>query len=135
MGGGLVRGERAVGAGGVEGEGAAGHREAITVLIPIRTVNPLNGREHWKARARRVRAERTATWACVTGKPRPALPCEVTMTRSAPSNGLDDDSLPASCKGVRDELARWFGVDDRDPRVKWAYAQKRGPWAVEVSIA
>lgn len=56
------------------------------------------------------------------------------MTRVAPSNGLDCDSLPASCKGIRDQIAHWLGVDDRDPRVKWAYEQRRGAWGVEVFI-
>lgn len=57
------------------------------------------------------------------------------MTRVAPSNGLDCDSLPASCKGIRDQIAQWLGVDDRDKRVRWVYEQRRGAWGVEVAFA
>jgi hypothetical protein len=87
-------------------------------------------------RARRVKSERESTAWVLTRQPRPALPCTVSFTRVAPSSGLDDDSLPASCKGIRDQIAAWIGVDDRDPRVSWKYDQRRGKqWAVEVSIA
>jgi fatty acid-binding protein DegV len=68
---------------------------------------------------------------------RPALPCTVTMTRVAPSEGLDDDNLRSALKAVRDQIAAWLGVDDRDPLVRWAYDQKRGAardYAVEVAF-
>jgi predicted Fe-S protein YdhL (DUF1289 family) len=82
-----------------------------------------------------VRKEREATAWMLAGQRRPMLPAVVHMTRIAPSNGLDDDSLPASCKGIRDEIAKWLGVDDRDPRVRWEYAQTRGKeWAVLVNV-
>lgn len=126
-------------AGSVRVDGAGAQRAAvagaISVVIPIRTINPLNRREQWFQRASRVRKERSDTAWILRAVQRPALPCVVTMTRVAPSNGLDCDSLPASCKGIRDEIAKWLGVDDRDPRVKWEYEQRRGKqWAVEVSI-
>jgi hypothetical protein len=101
----------------------------------MRTINPLNQRELWQQRARRVRDERLHAAVALHGAERPALPCVVTFTRVAPSNGLDCDALPASCKGVRDQVAQWLGVDDRDPRVRWVYEQRRGAWAVEVAIA
>lgn len=66
---------------------------------------------------------------------RPAFPCVVLLTRVAPSSGLDDDNLSGSLKAIRDAMAEWLGLDDRDPRVGWRYAQRRGPWAVEVSFA
>ena len=57
------------------------------------------------------------------------------LIRQAPSNGLDDDGLAGSLKGVRDEIARWLGVDDRDRMtVRYRYAQRRGPWAVLVEF-
>ena len=62
-------------------------------------------------------------------------PWSVTLTRVAPSAGLDaHDNLSASFKAIVDELARWLGVDDRNPRVRWQYAQERGPWAVRIRI-
>lgn len=59
----------------------------------------------------------------------------VTMTRQGPTNGLDDDNLTFSCKGIRDEIAAWLGVDDRTPLVTWRSAQERLPsWQVLVRI-
>lgn len=89
------------------------------------------------ARARRVKKEREAVhWLLLPH--RPALPCVVTLTRVAPSNGLDGDNLQGSLKACRDGVADWLKVDDRDPRVTWLYAQRRGrvkQWAVEVQVA
>lgn len=107
------------------------------ICVPLRTVSGLNAREHWRARARRVKAERQAVaamlWAnCMP----PAFPCTVLLTRIAPSNGLDDDNLAGALKGVRDEVAKWLGVDDRHSEiVRYRYAQRRGrEWGVEIGF-
>lgn len=106
------------------------------IVIPIRTVSGLNVREHWRARSRRVKAERDATAWLLRPVAKPPLPCLVTITRVAPSAGLDDDNLPGALKGVRDQIAMWFGVDDRERAiVRYRCAQRRGPWAVEVEFA
>ena len=102
--------------------------------VPLRTSGGGNNREHYMARARRVKRERTAVAWALYGQARPALPVVVTLGRRAPSNGLDDDNLTQSLKPVRDQVAVWLGVDDRDPRVTWEYAQNRGPWAVAIFI-
>lgn len=103
--------------------------------IPLRTGRGLNDREHFRTRARRVKAEKSMiAWSIVAqGVERPALPCTVTLTRVSPSRGLDGDNLQGSLKNVRDSIATWLLIDDADPRVTWVYAQKRGPWGVEVS--
>lgn len=102
--------------------------------IPIRTSKGGNNREHYMVRARRVKAERTAVaWAVVSTRP-PPLPVVVTLVRHAPSNGLDDDNLTQALKPVRDQLAVWLKVDDRDPRVQWKYGQARAPWGVAVKV-
>lgn len=117
---------------GVVGSGGG----AVEVVIPIRTVSALNAREHWTKRTRRVKAERMATFYTLKPHKPPAMPCVVTMTRLGPSNGLDDDNLRGALKGVRDQIAEWFGIDDRDPRVVWAYGQRRQiNWGVEVRFA
>ncbi len=117
---------------GVVGSGGG----AVEVVIPIRTVSALNAREHWRARSQRVRAERRETFYALKPLKPPAMPCVVTMTRVGPSNGLDDDNLRGALKGVRDQIAEWFGIDDRDPRVVWAYGQRRQiNWGVEVTFA
>lgn len=103
------------------------------ILVPIKTARGLNAREHWRARSRRVKAEREATHLALIGERRPTLPCAVLITRIAPSNGLDDDNLAGACKGIRDQIAEWLGVDDkRSDLAQWKYAQERGPWGVRI---
>lgn len=110
------------------------------ISVAMRTAPGLNAREHWRARARRVKKEREAiAWALLAPRMeksgRPPLPCTVRLTRVAPSNGLDDDNLAGALKGVRDQVAQWLGVDDKDRyRVRYVYAQRRGPWSVEIEF-
>lgn len=118
----------------------------ITAKIPVKTTNPLNGatgnsrlaaiiRTRQRGKQRETTREVLGPLAA-GGKPAP--PWLITLTRIAPSNGLDDDALPASCKGIRDGIADVLGVpNDRDPRYKWEYAQRRGAkgqYAVDVVI-
>ncbi len=108
------------------------------ILLPeLRTGRGLNDREHWRVRAKRVKAEKErAAWELAKWAEKPPLPAVVTLTRFAPSNGLDDDNLAGSLKGVRDAVAAWLGVDDRDrSRVRYVYEQQRGTWAVGISFA
>lgn len=108
----------------------------------MRTGRGQNDREHWATKARRVRSERVSVaWAVRVGFGSAAavgLPCVVTLTRVAPSSGLDGDNLQGSLKACRDGVADWLGVDDADARVTWRYNQRRGKtgeWAVEVHVA
>lgn len=104
------------------------------ITVPIRTA-PGNPRELWAVRAKRVRAEREAVAWLLKGRPKPPIPCSVLLTRVAPSSGLDDDNLARSLKGVRDEVAAWLGVNDRDRMtVRYRYAQSRGPWSVRIQF-
>lgn len=108
--------------------------EALAISMPLRLGNGLNDRGHWRSKARRVKCEREAVaWALIL-KTRLAPPLVVTITRIAPSVGLDSDNLAGSCKGCRDEIAHWLGIDDADERVHYRYAQRRGPWGVEISM-
>jgi len=106
----------------------------MTYFIPIKTVTGLNAREHYMARARRVKAEKFATGLIVKKHP---TPCVVHMTRLS-TTLCDDDNLQGALKAVRDEIARVFGVDDGPTGpVKWMYAQekcKRGAHGVRVEI-
>ena len=105
------------------------------LAIPMRTGRGLNSREHWAQRSKRVRTERDTVGWCLAGRPKPALPCAVLLTRVAPSMGLDDDNLAGSLKAVRDAVAAWLQVDDRDREtVRYEYAQRRGAWGVEIEI-
>jgi hypothetical protein len=95
----------------------------------------MNAREHWRARSGRVKKEREATAWVLSRQQKPAIPCSVLLTRVAPSNGLDDDNLTGALKGVRDEVAKWLGVDDRrSMTVRYRYAQMRGPWGVRIAF-
>jgi hypothetical protein len=115
-------------------------------IAPIRTVSEANARECWQAKARRVAEQRFVTGAVLRAGRVPALPCIVTLTRIAP-RALDDDNGVGALKAVRDEVAWVLGLpiknakrriaDDRDPRVEWKYAQRRGKakeYAVEIQI-
>lgn len=94
---------------------------SVTLPLRIESGNIGHGREHWAKRARRVKRERLAAIAV----PKFTLPATVTLTRIAPRT-LDGDNLEAGFKGLRDGIADRAGVDDRDPRITWLYAQERG---------
>lgn len=104
--------------------------------IPLRLPSAANLREHWAAKAKRVKSQRAAVALYLGNGPRPPFPVVVTLTRIAP-RALDGDNLQGAFKGARDEVARWFGVPDNDPRVTWHYDQRRdGPkvYAIEIKI-
>jgi hypothetical protein len=110
----------------------------IDLTLPIKTVAGLNAREHWRARTRRVKSERTAACLAVRlqlgSDPRP---CVVTLTRLS-AGTLDDDNLQGAAKAIRDGIADAIGVADNDPAIEWRYAQakcKRGEFGMRVQIA
>jgi hypothetical protein len=112
--------------------------ERHTWLVPLRTGRGMNERLHHMERHRRNKAEQEAVLWMLGNKPRPELPCTCTLTRMSPANatgvwqGLDDDNLRGSLKAVRDAAAKWVGVDDADPRVRYAYEQRCGEWHVMI---
>ncbi len=96
-----------------------------------------NVREHWRAASRRKKREKESVWAHLRsafGLVPPNLPLTITVTRVGPRPLDNHDNLPASCKYVVDEIARWVAVDDRDPGYAWRYAQQHGAWAVIIEI-
>ena len=50
----------------------------------------------------------------------------VKLTRVSPRQLDAEDNLPGAFKSVRDGIADALGIDDRDPRVTWSYAQLQG---------
>lgn len=102
--------------------------DAIELTLPVRLVSLLNARENWRAKAARAKAQRSTARNAMF-QIRDAVPnafsLRVTITRIAPRE-LDDDNLAGSGKHVRDGIADALGIDDRDPRVKWLYAQRKG---------
>lgn len=116
------------------------------VTYAIKTANPNNqgqgmSRGATFAKARRRKLERLAACFHVMSlRPLPPLPVVVTITRIAPSSGLDPhDGLGAAMKGTIDGVADALGLrSDRDPRVTWRLDQARGKpreYAVRVEIA
>lgn len=117
----------------------------IAFTLAIKTTNPNNGsagfsRNAAYAKARRRKVERrTAHLRTLSMVATPVFPCLVTLTRVAPSDGLDPhDGLGAALKGCIDGVADGLGLrNDRDPRVTWKLAQRRGPagfYGVDVVI-
>lgn len=103
----------------------------LVAVLPIPTVSVANKREHWAAKARRVKSERTVTanyLAAMFGRPPTGHTDRLTiaLTRLG-GRRLDDDNLRSAMKAVRDGVSGdWLGWDDADPRLTWAYSQEPG---------
>jgi hypothetical protein len=101
--------------------------------LALQTRGGMNAREHHMARSRRVKSERATVGWYLRAFTKPALPLIVTLTRIAPSAGLDDDNLASALKSCRDSFAEWIGVDDRHRDVvRYRYEQERGAWGVRI---
>lgn len=97
----------------------------LVVTLPIRLVSEPNARYgHWAIRSKRVKEQRNVVRLALGPHVAGRVPCRVILTRIGP-NALDGDNLAGACKAVRDAVAAALGVDDRDPRVAWAYEQRR----------
>lgn len=103
----------------------------MKVFIPIRTSRGQNNREHWRARARRVKKERQSVYWGLRPVP---LPVVVTLVRHSPGT-LDGDNLQGALKAIRDGVADVLKTDDRDPGIEWRYDQVRSKeWGVSVEV-
>lgn len=121
----------------------------VTLEWPMTLKSASNLREHWSARHKRVKVQRLTTALMLrangvgsslalvravraTG---PEARLVVTLTRVAPRL-LDDDNLRGAFKGVRDEVAAFFGLDDGDvARMRCEYQQSKGkPSSVRIEI-
>lgn len=108
----------------------------IDVTLPLRLVSEANARGSWPAGASRAAEQRRVVGLTLRTRKAPSLPCVVRITRIAPRE-LDDDNLARACKAVRDEVAAFLGVDDRNPQASWAYGQRRGKareYAVRITV-
>lgn len=110
------------------------------ILCPIAIrahTHGLNARIHWSARARRGKADARCVWGCLhaAGVPHSDAPLSVALSRVAPRR-MDNDNAIACLKGVRDAVARYFGVNDADgDPITWRYEQAAGPrYAVAITI-
>ena len=100
----------------------------MTISIFIEGLVPktsLNSREHWAAKHRRAKKERSTVYLKLRAKGSPPrLPVTVVMWRQAPRL-LDSDNAVAAMKSIRDGVADWLGIDDRDDRVTWRVEQRK----------
>lgn len=85
----------------------------LTVFVPVRLVNPLNGAQgKWRETARRRRMHHDAVHAAIHAalgrawkvEAPPDQPKRVTFTLHV-ARGFDSDAWPAICKSFRDALA------------------------------
>jgi hypothetical protein len=115
--------------------------EVIAVILPLHTINQMNGtHHHWRTVSSRRKRERgTAAMLVRNQLVRNGIkpPAVVTITRLS-AGDLDDDGLRSALKSVRDGIADAFGVDDsaKSP-LRFEYQQercKRGAYAVRVEI-
>lgn len=113
----------------------------VSVVVPIRTPNPLNSGKgksrHYWARAKESATQKEAVLSALIGvEPWTwrALEsgCVVTLTRMSAGHLDEFDALPASLKHVRDVVAQklfggTIGQRDTDARARWVCKQLRTP--------
>ncbi len=116
--------------------------EALSVMIPGIVLKSQNqqlrgvsrgARMGAAARIRKQRADVTMVLRSRFGVS-PAPPLTITVTRVAPGALDAHDNLPPACKAIVDAIAAWIGLDDRDPRLTWRYAQARDGKSYAVGI-
>ena len=120
----------------------------IEAFIPGKLESKLNDRGHWSKRHRTAKRQReNAHWALIQKRKGVIesdlddVPLTVTITRlsphhDSPQKRLDQDNLQGACKAIRDGVADWLRVNDRDERITWVYQQGfHEEYACTVSIA
>lgn len=108
----------------------------LTVFAQVRLISEANRKDHWGTKLRRKQEQGKAMMAAFFGVPKwTRFPCVVRLVRlfRKQDKPMDGDNLQRACKKVRDDVAAWLGLDDADPRIRWAYAQEPGK-AVGVMI-
>ena len=128
---------------------ATAQPDVLRFTVEVRTQSEDNMHEHWRNRQKRVKQQRWITHRRFNeARARAGFVCAprcwpvgwlVTLTRVAPSAGLDShDNLRGAMKHIVDQIAQELGLpNDRDPRIEWAYAQRKGKpkqYAVLVEI-
>lgn len=109
-------------------------RTGRLVIMPgLRAVSITNARG-WRKLAQIAKEQRSRTFNELCKNTLPPLPVVVTLERFAPQL-CDDDNLAGSLKHVRDGVADAYGIDDADPRIRFAVKQEKNrQWIVSVCI-
>lgn len=116
----------------------------IAFMLPLKTVNESNRRDHWAASAKRHARQRVVVkmtlWArcrtlrdAVTKDQSKQL--AILLTRYSRGK-LDTDGVVSAMKSVRDEVAACLGFDDGETRVTWHYHQEHvvKGYAIQIRI-
>ena len=115
----------------------------MSIMLPMKTVNESNRRDHWGTSARRHAHQRQIVKMSLGARCRPIRDAmmqdrskrlAILLTRYSRSK-LDTDGVVSAMKHVRDEVAACLGVDDGEERVTWEYAQARVPSGYAIRIA
>ena len=103
--------------------------KGLLFILPIYIASEANSREHWHEKAKRHHNQKD--WIKVAMLHEELrLPCQVKMTRLAPST-LDSDNLITAFKYVRDYIAAEITKDfrpgraDSTSKIKWCYSQEK----------
>lgn len=107
----------------------------ISFDVPLKTVSALNRREHWAARSKRVKRERTLTALAGAKAKRLVKPVFLVRLIRVSPRELDDDNVRGALKGVRDQVATMLRLDDASPLVRWEYEQAPGEPGVLVELS
>lgn len=104
---------------------------SLVVRIQTRVYQETNGSKlHWAALKKRHDQQKEATWLTLCSLPVASYAALKAMQKWHVSivpygnKTMDDDGLSASCKWIRDTIARFLKVDDGDTkRIRFSYAQ------------
>ncbi len=97
------------------------------LFIPIRLVSEANQREHWIKKHARNRMQKKAVWLTLMSAKPSFHTIGATFTLTRHGNKMDTDNNAGSFKHVQDEIAKWFGINDGDPKYTWVYKQQKAP--------
>lgn len=113
---------------------------AIVTITGVRLRGP-NSREHWAARMRRTRQQRTTARLHMLeqlGATRlRALAASRSLSITMVKRGgrvMDDDNLIAALKPWRDGIADALGIDDGDAKLRWSYEQRPGGRSITLQV-
>lgn len=116
---------------------------AVTLTLPCRVVSESNERTHWGARAGRYKKQREILiyalrelgwYSILKDEFRWPFGFPAVVSFLHVGREFDDDNLRPAFKGLRDTIAHWAGIDDRDKRIAWEYDQTLGEPGVEIRI-
>ena len=116
----------------------------LKLSIPMKTVSEANSSEHWTAKHKRHRTQKTwIKFAFLKEKTEISLPCKITVIRIAPRFLDEHDNLRTSLKFIVDAISenitgiKQAGRADDIEGIEWAYDQRKGKpkeYLVEIII-